>query len=493
MKRKAVLFVISIVMLTAAVGGCWNYVDVDTQFVVMGVVIDYDDQTEEYILYAEVAKAKGGTSTEQITRIESFRGATIFEASRNAIMKIGAKLYWGHTMVYAISEKVARDSISDVMSLLSRQTQIRSDLFVIVCADSAVSKFFEFDDPIHASVSEHIYDLLLSYKASGKFKSSPLFKVLQELSSEDITLMLPYLKYEPRHLDEVTEGEEQKAQDMRQGEKQPQGSSPQEDAKQQEQSHQDKESEEKGREQEESGQEKESEEGKQEEGGQQEEKKEDDTKKEDEKQQEKSQEGQQDEQSSGGGEQKGTEQKTEDILVVDGSAVFRKATMVGKFSEIDTRSVLILKGEITNRYALTYEQTKQIPSFSVEVIASTVSIEPELKEDGHLKVKVEFKLEGDLVEIQTLKDFIKDDRKKELETAFNKMMSEELLNSLKRSQGLSSDVFGIAGVVHRKMPDYYKKVKFDWEKVLKRTEFLVQTELNISSSSLSMNPIKVGR
>lgn len=476
MIKKAVLLIISIIMLTAAVAGCWNYVDVDEQFVVMGVVIDYDDQTEEYIMYAEVAKAKGGTSTEQITRIESFRGATIFEASRNAIMKIGAKLYWGHTMVYVISEKVARHSISDVLSLLSRQTQIRSDLYILVCEDSAVKDLFKFDDPIHTSISHHVYDLLMTNKASGKFRSSPLFKVLQELSSDDVTLMLPYLKFEPRHLDEVTQSEEQNAQDMLQGEKQPEGSSPHEDEKQQEQSNQDKESEEEGKQQEEGGQEQES----------QDEKQQDETKKEDEKQ---------DKESSGNGQQEESsgEEKVDDILIVEGSAIFRKATMVGKFSEIDTRSVLILKGEISNRYVLTYEETKDIPSFSIEVIEAKVSIEPELKEDGSLKVNVKFKVEGDLVEIQTLIDFIKDDRKKELETAFNKMMSEQLLNSLKRAQGLSSDMFGIAGVVHRKMPDYYKKVKFDWEEVFKKTEFLVQTELNISSSSLSMNPIKVGR
>lgn len=464
MKRKAVHFVLIIILLTAVVSGCWNYVDVDTQFVVMGVLIDYDDQTEEYIMYAEISKAKGGASTEQLTRVESFSGATIFEASRNAIMKIGAKLYWGHTMVYAISEKVARDSIADVMSLLSRQTQIRSDLFILVCEDSAVKDFFKFEDPIHQSVSQHIYDLFMSNKASGKFRSSPLFKVLQELSSDDVTLMLPYLKFEPKHLDEATQSEEQKAQDLKQEEKQPQDKSEHEDEKQQE--------------------------------AQQDEKQEEEAKKEDGKQEkEGASEGKKEENSSGGEQQQGSsgEEEADKILIVEGSAIFRKATMVGKFSEIDTRSALIIKSEISNHYVITYEETADIPSFSIEAIESELSIEPEMMQDGKLKVNIHFKIEGDLVEIQTLKDFIKDERKKELETAFNKMMSEELLNSIKRAQGLSSDVFGIAGVVHRKMPEEYKKIKYDWEEVFKRAEFDVQTELNISSSSLSMNPIKVGR
>lgn len=480
MIRKALLLILSIVLLIAAVGGCWNYVDVESQFVVMGVVIDYDEQTEEYIMYTEVAKAKGGSSTELVTRIESFRGATIFEASRNGIMKIGAKLYWGHTMIYVISEKVARKSISDVMSLLSRQTQIRSDLYILVCDDSAVKDFFKFDDPIHTSVSVHVYDLLMSSEASGKYRSSPLFKVLQELSSDDVTLMLPYLKFEPRHLDEVTSI----------------GQKTQEEDKQQEKTQQDVVPQEEENKQEESEQQQESQEGKQEEGDkQEEEKQQEETKKEDEQQQEGTQEGgQQDKESSDQGQQSGDgEEKVDDILIVEGSAVFRKATMVGKFSEIDTRTVMIVKGEVSNRYVLTYEQTEHIPAFSIEVIESSVSIEPDLMDDGILKVKIKFEVEGDLVEIQTLKDFIKDDRKKDLETAFNKMMSQEMQKSIKRAQGLGSDMFGIAGVVHREMPDYYKKVKYNWEEVFKSAEFLVQVELNISSSSLSMNPIKVGR
>lgn len=479
MIKKALLLLLSIVLLTAAAAGCWNYVDIETQFVVMGVVIDYDEQTEEYIMYTEVAKAKGGSSTELVTRIESFRGATIFEASRNGIMKIGAKLYWGHTMIYVISERVARKSISDVMSLLSRQTQIRSDLFVLVCDDSAVKDFFNFNDPIHPSVSLHVYDLLMSSEASGKFRSSPLFKVLQELSSDDVTLMLPYLKFEPRHLDEAT------SIDLK----------TQEDDKQQGKTQQDKVPQEEDKQQEESQQQQEPQGGKKEDEAKQEEKQQEETKKEDDKQQEKTQEGgQQDKESSGQDQQSsGEEDKVDDILIVEGSAIFKKATMIGKFSEIDTRSVMMLKGEVSNRYALTYEETEEVPAFSIEVIESSVKIEPELLDDGTLKVKIKLDIEGDLVEIQTLKDYIKDDRKKELEAAFNKMMSKEIEKTLKRAQGLGSDMIGIAGIVHRQMPDYYKKVKFNWEEVFINAEFLVQTELNISSSSLSMNPIKVGR
>ena len=53
-----------------------DYIDVDTQMVVMGVIVDKDD--DEYVMLIEISKAKGGTEAQLITRIESARGETLF-------------------------------------------------------------------------------------------------------------------------------------------------------------------------------------------------------------------------------------------------------------------------------------------------------------------------------------------------------------------------------------------------------------------------------
>jgi len=190
--KSCVLFLC--VILTASLCGCWNYIDVESEFVVMGVIVDKDKQTNEFRITAEIAKSVGGKDSKLVTRVESSNGATIFDAIRNIISKVGAKLYWGHTMVYIISESIANEGILDVMSMLSNQTQMRSDMFIMICEDDSIDKVFDFKDPIHETVSQHLHDLFESFEASGKFRRCPMFKVLQELTSEEICLMLPYIK-----------------------------------------------------------------------------------------------------------------------------------------------------------------------------------------------------------------------------------------------------------------------------------------------------------
>jgi len=196
MKRLTFTILISIILFTTIFSGCWNYSDVEEQFVVMGIAIDYDEKEKEYMLYAEVSRAKGGAEAETITRLESSKGTTLFEANRNLITRIGAKVYWGHTMVYIISERVAKKGITDVVGILNKLTQVRTDIFIIVCDNDSIDNIFEFEDPIHENVAQHLADLMKNFESSGKYRKAPLFKINQELASDEISLILPCITME---------------------------------------------------------------------------------------------------------------------------------------------------------------------------------------------------------------------------------------------------------------------------------------------------------
>lgn len=403
MKRiKYIAVLLSLITLAVFICGCWNYEDVDAQFVVMGVIIDKEE--DEFVLHAEISKAKGGTEAELITRIETARGKTIFDATRNAILKIGAKLYWGHAMVYIISEKVAKEGISEALSVLSRQTEIRSDLFIFICDDKSVDKIFLFDDPIHEDVSQHLHDLLESSEASGKVRRSPLFIILQELASPEVSLMLPTITMVPPDTEQKEENGSNNGD-------------------------------------------------------------------------------------SGSGSE---ENKMKDILVADGSAIFSEDKMIEKLDTIETRSALILKKEIEKHY-VAIEEAEETPSCAIEVINSDLKIQPSVTEKDMLHFKIELEIEGDLVELLSEVDFITDEKKGELEEAFNKTLKQELTELIKKTQAAGSDICGFAGITHRNLPGFWKKIQYDWDTVYQKATFEVSVTVNITSSSLSMNPIKVGR
>lgn len=491
MKRLKFCVVMAALLITSVLlGGCWNYNDVDTQFVVMGVVVDKDE--DEYVIYAEVAKAKGGAEAELVTRVESFRGKTLFDATRNGILKIGSKIYWGHTMVYIISEKVANEGLAQVLSLISRQTQIRSDIFIIICDDASVEKIFTFEDMIHPDVSEHLHDLINNHEASAKLRRTPLFKILQELASREVSLMLPVIKMQPSEsaqMDEsassgkdVKPGDEEMAEQDQsasdQSEK-PAGEQQQEKTPEESQKPSDKDKE----------QEKPSEEGeKQDSEDKKQQKTSEDEKSDGDKKKEEEQDSSGKSESSGAGED-----QSKEIIITDGSAIFVKDKMVGRLTDSETRSALILKQEIQRNYVLATDASDEAPACAIEVIDSKLSITPNTTSQNTLLFDIELNIEGDLVEILSQVDYITDEKKHVLEESFENMLERELLALIRKAQDAGSDICGFAGITHRNLPSFWKRMPSVWDDVYKQATFTVSVQVDITSSSLSMNPIKVGR
>ncbi len=395
-------------MLIATFCGCWNYIDVEAEFVVMGVTVDKDYETNEYKINAEVAKSTGGQDAKQVSRVETSRGMTIFDAIRNMISKIGAKLYWGHTMVYIISESVANEGISDVISLLSNQTQMRSDMFIMICEDKSIDRVFSFQDPIHETVSQHIHDLFESYEASGKFRRCPLFRVLQELSSEEICLMLPYIKMinEPTPNNQTQNDSTNSNQNSSESSLSPETSN--------------------------------------------------------------------------------------EILIVEGCAVFSGDRKIDMFDEIQTRSALLLKKEETKNYSLTIPAQGSIPACSIEDISSNLNIIPKLDDEGNLYFKIECRLDVDVVEIQTTENLISDEKKGAIENAFQLMLLDQLSDVILKAQNDGADVIGFAGVTHRGLPGFYKDISSDWSNVFSHAVVDMSVAVDITNSSLTIKPVKVG-
>jgi spore germination protein KC len=396
-------------MLVVAFCGCWDYIDVESEFVVMGVTIDKDKETNEFKINAEIAKSTGGQNAKLVTRVETSSGSTVFDAIRNIIKKIGAKLYWGHSMVYIISESVAREGISDVMSLLSNQTQMRSDMFIMICEDASVDKVFTFQDPIHETVSQHIHDLFESYEASGKFRRAPLFRVLQELASEDICLMLPYIKMTDEH-NEINARQENGQSSGNQG----------------------------------------------------------------------------------GGESGTNNVDPGRILVTEGSMIFKGDKGIDLFDETQTRSALILKGEETKSYSIAIPEQGNIPNCSIEDILSDLKITPSLDDESKLRIKIDIALDVDVVEIQTTEDLITDEKKGEIEAAFQTMLLGQFSDAILKAQKDGADIFGFAGATHRALSGFYKSVSSDWNNVFSHAVVDISVAVDITNSSLTIKPVKVG-
>jgi len=203
--KKCSLVVMCFVFISSVFSGCYNYVELDRQFIVLGFVVDYDEESNEYIYSVEISEDEGEGS-DLIKRTETSRGVTLLEAKKKMIDEAGVMPYGGHVIVCVISERLAQRGISGVLNTLSASTQMRADINIIICKNDSIGDVFEIDNLLLDSPSLHLENMLDLFKQSSKFPNSPMFRVIKDISSNEISLILPYIEViESKNIDEATE------------------------------------------------------------------------------------------------------------------------------------------------------------------------------------------------------------------------------------------------------------------------------------------------
>lgn len=135
-----------IVPLFSSLCGCWNYQLLEDLGIVAGVTIDKgtDDKFE---LMTEIADVKSGKERMADSHIIHSSGNTIFDAVRDGISVIGKKLYWSHTQIVVVSEKIARNKMINVMDWLNRDLEARTDIELFVVKGMPAKDIFTTDNP----------------------------------------------------------------------------------------------------------------------------------------------------------------------------------------------------------------------------------------------------------------------------------------------------------------------------------------------------------
>ncbi|MBD2868351.1 Ger(x)C family spore germination protein [Paenibacillus arenilitoris] len=136
MKVKAVLLLSACSIL---LGGCWDLRYLDKLGVVMALGVDVDPTgKQELRLTAQVvlaqnvaAESKGGIGGAPVTTFTE-TGNTMFEAIRKMSAKTSRRLFFSHTQMLIIGEKMARRGIYPLVDLIERNPDIRTDISVMV-------------------------------------------------------------------------------------------------------------------------------------------------------------------------------------------------------------------------------------------------------------------------------------------------------------------------------------------------------------------------
>ncbi|CCC57937.1 Ger(x)C family spore germination protein [Caloramator australicus] len=185
---KLTLLSFIILLLTS----CWNYKEIDKIAPAAGVSFDYDEKKNSYILTVEIVNLKNtSTGTELLPEYFTSEGKTILDAIRNMISVSGRKIYWSHAKVVFISEKIAKRGIIDVLDFIERDTEVRTDMKIVLVKGKKASEIFNTSNKLEKIVSYHVDEMLENSIYLSKYPKIELWDLINQIQFDISTAILP--------------------------------------------------------------------------------------------------------------------------------------------------------------------------------------------------------------------------------------------------------------------------------------------------------------
>ena len=188
---KIMPIILSLFLIPFMVSGCWNYEEVHEIWIATGIAIDRNKETDKYMITVETIKPLGGQELKMLSDFITFEGETIFDAIRNIIAKSGKKLYWSHAKILIASEEVAREGIVPILDFITRDAEVRSDIWLLVSKEKTAKSILEAKHKMYDTVSFHLDEILKSEKNLSKFHAVEAWHFLNDLSTDGISAVLP--------------------------------------------------------------------------------------------------------------------------------------------------------------------------------------------------------------------------------------------------------------------------------------------------------------
>ncbi len=199
----------------------------------------------------------------------------------------------------------------------------------------------------------------------------------------------------------------------------------------------------------------------------------------------------QEEQAPPGEEQppkKGEEEKPENVRFI-GSAIFKKDRMVGNYDIYETQILLLLNNQFSEAMLTIEDPLKKGNHIIFRLLATTPAQIQYRHQNKVDRFKVKFKLEADLVSIQSGIDYTRP----KLEGFLGRMIAAELKNRLdkvikKAQQEYNSDVFGFGEEVRKTFITSSDYEAYHWPDKFKAAEIQTQVKVAIRRVGVQFHP-----
>jgi spore germination protein KC len=183
--------------------------------------------------------------------------------------------------------------------------------------------------------------------------------------------------------------------------------------------------------------------------------------------------------------------KGDDIITMDGTAVFKKNILAGYLDADETRGALWIMGKVNSGIIVT--KPSQGGTVSMEITSEKTGVKV-ITKDSKPAIKIDVNFNSDIVEMQTSGDAILDkDYLTELKSLQEDVVKKEISSAITKAiREYDSDIFGFGFMIFENQPDYWKKNKLNWENELKSIpiEITVNSKIRHSGTMTDKTTLK---
>lgn len=172
----------------------------------------------------------------------------------------------------------------------------------------------------------------------------------------------------------------------------------------------------------------------------------------------------------------------------ESAAVFRDGKLAGWLDQYATRGYLFATGEVKSTIVNIPADNGKI---SMEVIRSKGKVNAEFKNGEPAMLTIQVVLEANVGEYEGKGKLDSPDDLHKLEEILGEEVKKEIRMALDLAQNdYSSDIFGFGTQVHKYHPQYWKKVKDDWNEVFSRLPVEIKVDAKVRRTGDIKDPIK---
>jgi spore germination protein KC len=199
--KNVILVIICLSLLT----GCWDRIELKELGIVLGIAIDKDPETEEYILSSQMLRpssldAQSSSSAPPFEKVVT-TGKTIHEAIRKANLEFDRRAFFAHNKVILIHEDVAKEGMLPVLDSFKRGKQVRGFVYINIAKGSQARNILESSTSgIETQPSIHLKNMVENTKIQFTAAKIDLLNFYKQSLSGEIDPVAGVFEFEENNV-----------------------------------------------------------------------------------------------------------------------------------------------------------------------------------------------------------------------------------------------------------------------------------------------------